>query len=82
MAVPDKKAVITGFISAVMIFLKDVRAQDVARHQVRRELHAVELQVEQAAERLDQRRLPDSGQSFEQNVPAAQNAGEYETMKL
>src|SRR5262249_11929514 len=68
--------------AAVMIFLKDVRAQDVARHQVWRELHAAELQVEQSAEGLDQRRLPDSRQSFEQNVPTTQNAGEYEAMKL
>jgi hypothetical protein len=65
-----------------MIFLKDVRAQDVARHQVGRELYAVELQIEQTAQSLDQRRLSDSGQTFEQNVSPAQNAGEHKAMKL
>jgi hypothetical protein len=40
------------------------------------------LQVEQTAEGLDQRRLPDSGKSLEQNVSTAQNAGEYKTMEL
>src|SRR2546422_1283110 len=68
--------------AAVMILLKNVRAQNVARHQVGRELHAVKFQVEQTAEGLDQRCLPDPRQAFEQNVPTAQNAGEHETMKF
>jgi hypothetical protein len=65
-----------------VISLKDVRAEDVARHQVGRELDAIELQVEQTAERLDQRRFPDPWQTFEQNVSPAKNAREYKTMKF
>ena len=54
----------------------DVGADDVRRHQVGRELDAVELQVEHLAERAHQQRLAQAGHAFEQGVAADEQAGQ------
>jgi hypothetical protein len=51
-------------------FLEDLRAEDVGRHQVRRELHPTLLQAEHRAERLDEPRLAQAGHADEQQVAA------------
>ena len=52
------------------IFLNDVGAGDVRRHQVGRELDAVELQVEHLRHRVDQQRLGQAGHADDQAVAA------------
>ena len=52
------------------IFLDDVGAGDVGRHQVRRELDAVELQVEHARHRMDEQRLRKARHADDQAVAA------------
>ena len=48
------------------------RTGDVAGHQVRGELHALELQLQRGREGAHQQRLGDAGNAFEQHVAAAQ----------
>ena len=55
----------------------DVRADDVGRHQVGRELDAVEVQVERLGQRADQQRLAQAGHAFEQGVAADEQAGQH-----
>ena len=57
-------------------FADDVGADDVRRHQVRRELDAVEVQVEHLAQRAHQQRLAQSRHAFEQGVAADEQAGQ------
>ena len=52
------------------ILLDDVGARDVGRHQVRRELDAVELQVEHLRQRPDEQRLRQPGHADDQAVAA------------
>ena len=52
------------------VFLNDVRAGDVRRHQVGRELDAVELEVEHLRQRADQQRLGQPGHADDQAVAA------------
>ena len=52
------------------IFLDDVGAGDVRRHQVGRELDAVELQVEHARQRVDEQRLGQPGHADDEAVAA------------
>ena len=52
------------------VFLDDVRAGDVRRHQVGRELDAVELEVEHLRERPDEQRLRQAGHADDQAVAA------------
>ena len=51
-------------------------ADDVRRHQVRRELDAAELQVHRLGERLDQQRLGQARHAAQQAMPAGQEGGE------
>ena len=53
-------------------FHDDVRAENVRRHQVGRELDAVEGQIEHLAQRADQQRLAETGNAFEQDVAAGE----------
>ena len=55
-----------------MILLQQFCAGDVARHEVGRELHARELEVECLCDRLDEERLGKSGDTDEQHVTAGQ----------
>ena len=52
------------------IFVDDVGAGDVRRHQVGRELNAVELQLEHLGQRVDQQRLGQPGHADDQAVAA------------
>ncbi len=54
-----------------------VRAQDVGRHQVGRELDAREVQVERLGQRAHQQRLAQARHAFQQAVPADEQAGEH-----
>jgi hypothetical protein len=47
----------------------DAGADDVGRHQVRRELDPVELSADGARERLDGQRLGQAGHALDQDVP-------------
>jgi len=62
---------------AVGPFADDVSAEDVGRHQIRRELHAVELQVQHRAEGADQHGLAQAGHAFEQRMAADEQAGQH-----
>ncbi len=62
---------------AVGRFHDHVRAQDVGRHQVGRELDAGELQVERLGQRADQQRLAQPGHAFQQAMPADEQAGQH-----
>ena len=63
-------------VPAVLVGLHDVRADDVGRHQVGRELDAAEVEVEDLAHRLDEFGLAEAGHAFEQNVAAAEHRGQ------
>ena len=54
-----------------------VRAQDVGRHQVGRELDAREVEVERLGQRAHQQRLAQAGHAFQQAMPADEQAGEH-----
>ena len=55
-------------------FLQNIGAGDVRRHQVRRELDAVELQRHRLGQRVDDGRFGQSRHPHQQPVPARQNA--------
>ncbi len=57
-----------------MIFLEHVRAGDVRRHQVGRELDPPELQAERLRHLRDQHRFGQAGHAFEYAMPAAEHA--------
>ena len=61
-------------LPAVGVLDDDVGADDVGRHQVRRELDARERQLEPLGQRLDQERLAETGHAFEQHVAAGEHA--------
>jgi hypothetical protein len=58
------------------ILLDHLGAEDVGRHQVGRELDAVEAQVHGIGERLDQQRLRQPGNAAQQAMPAGEKCGE------
>ena len=51
-------------------FHHNVRAHDIGRHQIGRELNAAERNVEHVAKSAHQQRLAQTGNAFEQNVAA------------
>ena len=55
---------------------EDVRAGDVGRHQVRRELDAVERAVDDVGDRPDEHRLAEAGHALEQDVAVGEQAGQ------
>ena len=59
-----------------MVLLEDLGADDVGRHQVRRELDAAEVQRQRLAERAHEQRLAEAGHAFEQAVAAGEQADE------
>ena len=61
--------------------LQDVAAEDVARHQVGRELHPAKLDAEELGERLHQGRLADAGDAFEQHMPPAEDGDEHQPVQ-
>ena len=56
--------------------VEDHLADHVGRHQVGRELHALELEVERGGHRLDEQRLGHAGHAFEQHVAAHEQRGD------
>ena len=63
-------------LPAVGRFEHDVGADHVGRHQVGRELDALELQVQRVGQRPDQQRLAQAGHAFEQHVAAGDQGGQ------
>ena len=57
-----------------MILFEDFGADDVARHQVRRELDAAEIERERLTERTHEQGLTETGHAFEQAVAAGEQA--------
>ena len=55
---------------------EDVRAGDVGRHQVRRELDPVERAVDDVGDRPDEHRLAEAGHALEQDVAVGEEAGQ------
>ena len=55
---------------------QDVRAGDVGRHQVRRELDPVERAVDHVGDRADEHRLAQTRDAFEQDVAVGQEPGQ------
>ena len=56
-------------MSGLRVFLEQFRAGDVARHEVRRELDAPELQRHRLRDRANHERLRETGHTHEQRVP-------------
>ena len=54
------------------VLLDHLRAEDVGRHEVGRELDAVEPQVHRLGERLDEQRLGEPGNAAQQDVAAGE----------
>ena len=63
-------------VAGGLVLLEDVRAGDVRGHQVRRELDAVEGQVEHVRQRGDEQRLGQAGHAHEEAVAAAEERDE------
>ena len=63
-------------VAAGAVLHDHVRAGDVRRRQVGRELDAAEAQVERAAQGADHQRLGQARHAFQQAVPAAEEADE------
>ena len=57
-----------SFLPGGLVGLQDVRAGDVRRHQVGRELHAPELQVQHLGHRADEHRFRQAGHPDHQDV--------------
>ena len=64
-------------LGAAVVTLNDHAADDVGGHQVRRELDAGILEMQNAAERSEQRRLAEPRDAFQQNVAASQETDEH-----
>ena len=56
-----------------MILLHDLRAGDVAGHEIRRELHAREVEVECLRHRLHEQRLRKTGNTHQERVTAGED---------
>ena len=59
-------------LAAGGIILDDIRAGDVRGHQVRRELDAVETEVQRLCHGADQQRLRQAGNTHQERVPAGE----------
>ena len=62
---------------AALVLLQHVRAGDVRRHQVGRELDPLELDVEDAGQRADHQRLGQPGHAHQQAMAAGEHGGEH-----
>ena len=62
---------------AVRCLHDHVRAQDVGRHQVRRELDAGEIQIECLGQRADEQCLSQARDPFQQAMAAHEQAGQH-----
>ena len=55
------------------IFFNDFGSRDVRRHQVRRELNALEIEVQHLGDGRDQQRLGQTGHASDDRMPAGQH---------
>ena len=62
--------------------VEEIRAHDVARHQIGRELDAPELEVEAAREALRKQRLGRAGRTFEQDMPAGEERDQHQIERV
>ena len=79
--VGEHGAGLEGHLAPAARFPQDVRAEDVAGHQVRRELDAAELESEDLPQGLDHRRFSHAGQPFQQDVAAAEDARQHQAVQ-
>ena len=61
-------------MAGAVILLEELRAKDVARHQVGRELDTAEAEIERRPKRPHEERLAESRNPFEQAVAAREQA--------
>ena len=61
-------------MAAVLVLLQHLGADDVGGHQVGGELHPAERQVDDLRQRLQQHRLADAGDAFEEGVALGEQA--------
>jgi hypothetical protein len=66
----------------VRLISSDLRAGDVGRHQVGRELDALEAEVENLRQRPDQQRLGEPRHAGDQTVPSREQGDEHEVHRL
>ena len=50
--------------------------------EIRRELNALEIEVQQLRQRLDQRRLADARHAFQQQMAAAEDGHQHQTVQF
>jgi hypothetical protein len=60
-----------------VLLVEDLRAGDVGRHQVRRELNALEREIENLRDRLDEQRLGETGHAGDQAVAAGEERHQH-----
>ena len=60
-----------------LLFVENLGAGDVRRHQIGRELDALEVEIEDVGERLDQQRLRQAGHAGDQAVAAREQRDEH-----
>ncbi len=63
--------------AAALVLVEDLGAGDVGRHQVRRELDALEVEVEDVGERLDEQRLGEARHAGDEAVAAGEERDEH-----
>ena len=68
--------------SGAGVLVDDVGAGDIGRHQVRRELNAIELEVEHLGQRRNQQRLGEARHADDQAVAADEERVEHELDNL
>ena len=73
----DRALAGTRTFSSLVISDDHVRADDVRRHQVRRELNAGELQVHRFGKGAHEHGLAEAGHAFEQHVAAGEERDEH-----
>ena len=78
----EDRAALKVISPAARRFPQNVRAQNVAGHEVGRELHAAKLQVQNLPQGLDEGRFSHAGQTFQQDVPSAEDAGQHHAVQL
>src|SRR5581483_5874313 len=64
-------------IAPAVGFREHLRADDIRRHEIGRELHALERKPQSAAERLDEQRFAEAGRAFEQHVTAGEKRDQH-----
>ena len=72
----DRPGLEAQSLGAMIVTFNDHAADDVGGHQIGRELNARILQMQDAAQRSQQRGLAEAGHAFEQNMAAGEQADE------